>query len=303
MPDALTPRTGISPALDFDTDHSYKLPPARIMWIMDKLGYAGPMNEYLGVFWWNERVLSGGSRFHRAGHFLRHLCRRRQHRPHAQRNFLGKTVFPADTLATIAYHFAAYINSTFVGAWASASGAVLTITGRSPATAYNLALSVSVTSSAGQATITQTPQPGVYGTWVVNDSANPPINRATRDWHTDFYAQCASRTRPGHHRTFDGTGESPVRLRRAVSRFYRRLHRHGLRNPGVEPLRHRRLEDAGVSEGRLSRHRPASVRRRTHPFLQYGEFLWWYFPLAQNLAVGYASYTSPSQSAPRPRMD
>jgi len=61
VPDALTPRTKISAALDFDTDHSYKLSPARLMWIFDKLGYAGPMNEYLGVFWWNERVLSGGT--------------------------------------------------------------------------------------------------------------------------------------------------------------------------------------------------------------------------------------------------
>ena len=61
VPDALAPRANISPALDFDTDHTYKLPPARLLWIMDKLGYAGPMNEYLGVFWWNQRTASGGS--------------------------------------------------------------------------------------------------------------------------------------------------------------------------------------------------------------------------------------------------
>ena len=59
VPDAPLPRKSISPALDFDTNHSYTLPPARIMWIMDKLGYGGPMNEYLGVFWWNQRLAAG----------------------------------------------------------------------------------------------------------------------------------------------------------------------------------------------------------------------------------------------------
>jgi hypothetical protein len=29
------------------------------------------------------------------------------------------------------------------------------------------------------------------------------------------------------------------------------------------------------------------------PWLQFGEFLWWFFSVVQNLAVGYASWTSP----------
>ena len=62
VPDALAPRTNVSPALDFDTDQTYKLPPAcALMWMFDKLGYAGPMNEYLGVFWWNQRVFAGAT--------------------------------------------------------------------------------------------------------------------------------------------------------------------------------------------------------------------------------------------------
>ena len=61
VPDALKPRTNISPALDFDTNQTYMLSPARVLWMLNKLGYAGPINEYIGVFWWNERTLSGGS--------------------------------------------------------------------------------------------------------------------------------------------------------------------------------------------------------------------------------------------------
>ncbi len=58
-PNTVAPRTNISPALDYDTNQTFMLPPARIMWMMDQMGYAGPMNEYLGVFWWNERVQTG----------------------------------------------------------------------------------------------------------------------------------------------------------------------------------------------------------------------------------------------------
>ena len=197
VPDALTPRNGISPALDFDTDHSYKLPPARIMWMMDKLGYAGPMNEYLGVFWWNERVLAAGTGSVSTAQiaFSGSFAAGDTILVTLNGTVLGKSVFATDTLATIAYHFAAYINSTFVGAWASAEQAVLTITSRSPASSYNLTVSVSYSSNAGQATVTQAPVAGAYGTYEVNDAANPPMNLATRNWHSDFYAQCASRGR------------------------------------------------------------------------------------------------------------
>ena len=61
IPDALTPRTNISPALDFDTDQTYKVSPSRLLWMFQKLGYAGPMNEYLGVFWWNQRTPKAGT--------------------------------------------------------------------------------------------------------------------------------------------------------------------------------------------------------------------------------------------------
>ncbi|MDQ2925962.1 MAG: hypothetical protein M3R43_10460 [Acidobacteriota bacterium] len=29
------------------------------------------------------------------------------------------------------------------------------------------------------------------------------------------------------------------------------------------------------------------------PYLQFGEFLWWFFAKAQNVGIGYASYTAP----------
>src|SRR5207248_5218291 len=109
VPAALAPRPNISPALDFDTDHTYKLSPARVMWIMDQLGYAGPMNEYLGVFWWNERALSGGSVSSAQIAFTGAWSGGDTVFLTLNGTTLGKAVFPADTPATIAYHFAAFI--------------------------------------------------------------------------------------------------------------------------------------------------------------------------------------------------
>jgi hypothetical protein len=195
VPDALTSRTGISPALDFDTNHSWTLPPSRIMWIMDQLGYAGPMNEYLGVFWWNQRKQTGASFSTAQVTFGGTFAGGESVTLTLNGTVIGKSVFPADTTSTIATHFAALINGAFVAVWASASGSVLTINARSAAAAYNIALTVSTTSAAGTVTITTAPSTGVEGTWVIDDTVTPPINRAVRDWHADFYSQCAARSR------------------------------------------------------------------------------------------------------------
>ncbi len=122
VPDARPALAHISPALDYSTDHTYKLPPARILWMFDQLGFAGPMNEYIGVFWWNQRQRVGAvipsATVTFEGQFL----------PDDQ-VFLsiggqtcGKTVFPNEDGAVLAGHFAHYLNSTYVGVWAAADG-------------------------------------------------------------------------------------------------------------------------------------------------------------------------------------
>ncbi|HEU5022104.1 MAG TPA: hypothetical protein VFT60_09430, partial [Bryobacteraceae bacterium] len=68
-------------------------------------------------------------------------------------------------------------------------------TGRSTGAAYNIALSVSTSSTTGTAAIVSGPTAGAPGTWVIDDSVTPPLNRAIRDWHADYYAECAARAR------------------------------------------------------------------------------------------------------------
>ncbi|MCU1262094.1 MAG: hypothetical protein JWO80_4979, partial [Bryobacterales bacterium] len=186
-------RSNISPALDYSTDHSYKLPPARIMWIFDNLGFTGPVNQYIGVFWWNERtnltaqfpsvtVSFNGS--WAAGDTAQLII---------GGTAVVKTVLPADTTSTIAAHFARYINEVFVGAWAQATLNTLTITSRSPA--FTFTFSKSATSSAGTLTVTGSLQGGRMGTWVVDPSQTPAVNRGARDWHSDLYTECRNRNR------------------------------------------------------------------------------------------------------------
>lgn len=292
-PAALTPRTGVSPALDFDTNQSYMLPPARIMWMMDQLGYAGPMNEYLGVFWWNQRVQTGALFSTARVTFSGAFADGDSVTLTLNGVEIGKSVFPADTNETIAAHFAALINGAFVGAWASSSGSVLTVMGRSAAAAYNVTIAVSATSAAGAASISQSPQPGQEGSWVIDDAITPPINRATRDWHADLYAECATRSR-------EIVTSCSMELVNPPSGYAAMF-------PGLTPVTTAtgfgslNSTQCAIGASKMLAFQKAVYRSIAGlqasagltPCLQYGEFLWWYFPAAQNLAVGYAGYTSP----------
>jgi hypothetical protein len=279
FPDALAPRTDVSPALDFDTDHTYKLPPARLMWIMDKLGYAGPMNEYLGVFWWNERILSGGSLSTAVLGFDGTYAEGESVFLTLNGAVLGKTVLATDSPESIATHFAAYINSGFVGAHASASGKVLTIVGRSPAPAYNLTVALSTNSAAGVANITQQPIAGVYGAWVVDDSVDPPLNRAARDWHADFYSQCAARGREavtacsmelvnppdGYVARFADAARTAV----STATGFGSLESNHCAAGSSKMLAYQKLVYRNIAQ--------LQQAAGLTPNVQYGEFLWWYF--------------------------
>ncbi len=198
VPDALPERLRISPALDYSTDHSYKLPPARIHWMMDKLGFAGPMNTYIGVFWWNQRKRTGavlpaaqiafGGTFDSGDQIFVNIGGQS----------VGKTVFPNETNDTFALHFANFINETYVGVWAEAAGNTLAITTRSPKPAYSYTLSAwkePSTGSSGTVTTSGSLQNGQAGKWEVDPLQSPPLNRGAREWLADHYAEGHARGR------------------------------------------------------------------------------------------------------------
>jgi hypothetical protein len=198
VPDALPAVTNASPALDYSTDHTYKLPPARLLWIFDRLGYTGPMNEYIGVFWWNQRMRANAvipSVFVTfSGEFL-----------DTDQVFLdiggqvcGKTVFPNEDANLIAKHFEYFINGTYVGVWAAAEDNVLTITARSPTPAYSFTFQAwkeTTQGSSGTVTFTGSLENGQPGEWVVDPAQTPVLNRGACDWHSDLFSECKARDR------------------------------------------------------------------------------------------------------------
>ncbi len=293
VPAALAARGGVSPALDFDTDHSYKLPPARIMWMMDQLGYTGPMNEYLGVFWWNQRVQVGAMFSQAILTFAGTFSSGDEVFLTLNATALRKTVFPGDTPETIATHFAATINGAFVGVWAAAAAGVLTITGRSAEPAYTVTITHSTTSTGGTVTLTEAPVAGVVGTWVIDDSLSPPLNRAARDWHADLYALGAAREReimtacsmelvnpPSGYAAQFPNGTPVMTATGFGSLSSTQCAIGGAAVLAYQKAAYRCIAGLQAAAGLT-------------PCLQYGEFLWWYFSQNQQATVGYASYTSP----------
>ena len=280
IPAPLPARNGISPAIDFDTDHTYKLPPARLLWSFDQLGYAGPMNEYLGVFWWNERIRVGGSVSSAEIAFNGAFAAGDTVLLALNGSTLGKSVFPTDTPSTIAQHFAAYINATFVGAWASVSSAVLIVESRSAAPSWELSVSVSVVSAHGLAAVTRPPVAGSLGSWVIDDAARPALNLATRQWHADFYAGCNARGREVTTACSMELVNPPVEC---GARFPDTARTAVATDTGFGTLK---SHHCAVGSTRLLAYQKAVYRAIAllqhdaglTPSVQYGEFLWWYFP-------------------------
>lgn len=198
VPAPLAPRTKVSPALDYSTDHTYKLSPNRLHWIFDGLGYAGPMNEYLGVFWWNQRKREGASFPQATLQFGGNFAAGDQVFVNIGGQPCGKTVFAGETAAVIARHFEFFINSNYVGVWATSADETLTITARSPREAYSYSLTAQVekvSGSSGSVSQSGSLMGGQAGKWVIDPSQTPALNRGARDWHADFFAHCSARNR------------------------------------------------------------------------------------------------------------
>ena len=203
VPAAPGPWLDRKPAADFDTQHGYQLPPARIFWMMDALGFSGsatPYYLYSGVFWLNQR--------HAVGRTLASLTidfgTLPTLTPGAAQIFLdiggsiiGKSVFAGESASIWAMHFALFVNQTFSGVRASYSGAVLTLYTRDDTAAYAVAVSSYYNNGAGNVAIAQSAPDltgSTAGTWEVDPAATPALNYAAQQWHADFFAQAAARS-------------------------------------------------------------------------------------------------------------
>lgn len=301
VPDAAAAVPWMSPALDYSTDHTYKLSPARLLWNFDKLGFGGPINEYIGVFWWNERSNAGrvlpsltvtfGGTFVPGDAIFMDIGG----------IAVGKSVFPDESLDTFASHFAYAVNAKYVGVFASAVGPVVTITARSAKSAYQFSFSAwadLVQGSTGTVTTSGTLTGGSVGSWDIDPALTATLNRGAREWHADFYAECKARNR-------EVTTAASMELVNPPATFAARF-------PNGAPVK------TDIGFGSLqSTHCAFSSEMRDYqkrvfreladlmaaaqltPSLQVGEFLWWFFTnwSAQNPSGGMAFYDAETATA------
>lgn len=295
---AWTEQAFITPALDYSTDHTYKLPPARIWWLLDRMGCQGGLNEYLGVFWWNERMRQGGSLPKVSLSFQGTFTAGTQAFLDIGGQICGKTLLQDEPPENVARHFEFLINATYVGVFARATGAVLEVYARSASAAYQFPVSASVEN--GSATISGggTLSGGVMGTWVIDAAAANGLNSGARAWHADLYAEAAQRSRSvttamSMEMVFpppEFAARFPDGLPVMTSvGFGDLISTHcSFVSPVLEYQKKVLAQVAGLQAG-------AGLT----PDIQCGEFCWWYFTnrTAQNPGGGMAFYDSLTQAA------
>jgi len=271
----------VAPAIDYDTDHGYKLSPQRLLWNLWTLGFRGSIDEYIGVFWWNQRkrVLAEGQQAFHSWTVTFGGTWADQDSVFVAigdpvTGTMGKTVFPADTSETIARHFAAFVNETYVGVWAAADGPVLTATTRTPI--WGFAFEAHCVSAGGTVATSGDLAAGDEGQWFIDDAVTPPVNRAAADWHADLFAEAATHG-------FEVVSAISMELVNPPAGFAQCFHDGTpvLTDTGFQSLKSTQCSflpaveayQAAVCQQLVALQSVAGLQ----PWIQFGEFLWWFF--------------------------
>lgn len=279
VPDPLPAQTEVTPALDYSTDHTYKLPPARILWALDQLGCRGPLNEYIGILWWNERKRVEGAVPELRVEFSGQFAPGDQVWLTIGGQTLGKSLLLGEAAERVARHFAMIANATLVGVWAKVEGMTLVLRARSASPAYTYSVNVQVEQaegSTGAATGGGLMGGGSMGTWEIDGAAANTVNAGARAWHSDFYSLCAASGRP----VLTAMSMELVNPPAALAARYA----DGdavLTDMGFGGLR---STHCAFSPGMLAFQKRAFLEvadlmaaQGLTPELQCGEFTWWYF--------------------------
>jgi hypothetical protein len=278
-------------ATDWDTYHSMSLAPERTAWLIQKLGFLGRCNHYVGALWFYE------------------LCRPGMQFASAAITFagnpefgqitsvsLGATVIQhvnliGDTAESMAICFTLLINAGSNSVWAQADGATVTVTARSLGTAGNgLTVSVTVNNSSSNATpfSAQCNAPalagGIDGTsadpngsfWRTDLMATPPVNRAARDWSVAFFTALKSYG-------IEPTASFSMELQNGDDSVATGI---AQRYPGGDavwlttPALQTNFGPVSTAFWQQVYAEMASLMTQAGvtPYMQFGEVQWWYFP-------------------------
>ncbi len=300
-PEPPSSQAWMTPALDYSTDHAYKLPPARILWNLRQLGCTGELNEYIGIFWWNRRRRAGGALAELAVDFSGAFAPGDEVFVRIGQQTLGKSVLQEETPEQIARHFALIVNATSVGLWARNEGSRLVLRARSSTSAYRFFVEAWVTpvgGSTGTVSGGGWIEGGVMGRWEVDTADSQALNAGARAWHEDLYRLCADEGRPVITAFSMELVEPPGEL---AARFpdgapvttamgFGNLHStHCAFGPAMLAFHQKALLEAAA----------LMQAAGLTPRLQMGEFTWWYFTNfgGDNPDGGMAYYDDGTRSA------
>ena len=265
-------------ATDWDTDHSLALPPERVAWNLNMLGFKGRANHYTGAILFYEltnplNVQAQGTVTFQGTPVFSEIVS----------IVIDGTVFNRLTLSTdsnesIAKSFEFLINNGTTGVWASSAGNVLTIHARTLGAAGNgISLSAAPASGAFQTVASgSTLEGGIDGEWLTDTAALPRLNRAARDWHRAYFAALASHGITATASFSMELSHGDPSLAAGIAQRYPDGTPVLLNTPALQTnfsptslafWKHVYLEMAELQN-------EASVT----PYLQFGEVQWWYFP-------------------------
>lgn len=205
VPDPAERYTDVSPAIDYDTDISYKLPPQRTLWILDRLGFRGDINEYIGVLWWNQRKRVAGTvrtvRLRISGPFSEGdgIFLRFGRSALSAGVTYSKYCFPdtMETNAQRARHLVYNMNPLSVGLWAeydhSRGFDDVLVHMRSPLWSEPYIEAWAEGSNPGGITVVSgNLDSGAEGIWEVDPHTTPYLNHAAEAWHRDLFRSVAA---------------------------------------------------------------------------------------------------------------
>ncbi len=267
-------------ATDWDTNHSLAIAPERTAWMLDRMGFHGRQNHYVGALVFYElhnpdqQFATGTVTFSGTAEESK-LVSVTLDIGGAQ-TVVQRVMHAGDTVDTVATSFANEFNSGYTSVWASATGGVLTIQSRLLGTEGNgIAVSAS-TNSTTLGVAASGLSGGADGTWFTDLTASPRLNRAMRDWTTSFFTALV-----GYG--IDAAAAFSTELKDVDPSVTAGIAQRGpggdaivLPTPAVQTnfsptslayWKEVHLECAGLM-----------AAAGLQPYLQFGEVQWWYFP-------------------------
>ncbi len=312
----------LSLATDWDTYHSQSLPAERTAWLIDKLGFHGTVNHYVGALWFYELIRPGTqyasltftvaqqSYTNSPSITLNIAAAPTDSDPTPAVTPIRHLALPDDTPATVAQALAGLINLGINLVWASASGNQLTITARAMGAAgngitvqpdaasqpYISAAGVALTNGVDAAPYDLDPSDSLNATltatadgWRTDLTAIPRINQAARDWHQAYFTALKSNALDCVAAFSTELMNGDPSAETGIAQRYPDNTAVVLNTPSIQT----NFSPAAVAYWKQVYLDMAQLQANAQmtPYLQSGEVQWWYFPKQNGTAyVGMPFY-------------